>query len=170
MSRDGGKSFEPPVRVSEDRWVFDGCPENGPALAVDADHRIHVVWPTLVPGPTSTSDPTLALFYAMSQDGRQFTPRQQIPTQGFPRHAQIALGSRGDVILAWDEQANGTRRIALARGTVDGNGRPRLVRQVVGDGAPAVYPVVASSADGPIVAWTGGSTGQTAIRVERLER
>ena len=35
MSRDGGRTFAPPARVSEDRWVLDGCPENGPAMAVD---------------------------------------------------------------------------------------------------------------------------------------
>ena len=34
MSRDGGRTFEPPVRVSDDNWVLDGCPENGPAMTV----------------------------------------------------------------------------------------------------------------------------------------
>ena len=37
VSRDGGRTFAPPTRVSEDRWVLDGCPENGPAMAVDAE-------------------------------------------------------------------------------------------------------------------------------------
>ena len=35
-SADGGRTFSPPVRVSEDNWVLDGCPENGPAIAVEA--------------------------------------------------------------------------------------------------------------------------------------
>ena len=54
LSRDGGRTFAPPVRVSEDRWVLDGCPENGPAVAVDGRNRIHVVWPTLVQGSGPT--------------------------------------------------------------------------------------------------------------------
>ena len=36
------------VRVSEDKWVLEGCPDDGPAIAVDAKNRVHIVWPTLV--------------------------------------------------------------------------------------------------------------------------
>jgi hypothetical protein len=168
MSRDGGNTFEQPVRVSDDHWVLDGCPENGPAMTVGGDHRIHVVWATLVPGTFSDSEPTLALFYAMSQDGRQFTMRQRIPTEGFPRHPQIALGPHGDVVVVWDEQAGGNRRIAMARGTVDANGRAQFVRQGITDDASAAYPVVATADSDTIVAWTSGSTGRTVVRAKRV--
>jgi hypothetical protein len=168
MSRDGGKTFDQPVRVSDDRWVLDGCPENGPAMAVSADHRIHVVWPTLVPGATPGSEPTLALFYANSQNGRQFTARQRIPTEGVPRHPQITLDPRGDVVVAWDEQASGSRGSALARGRVDGKGIATFVRQGLTDERSAVYPVVATTDAGPIAAWTSGTTGRTVIRTQRL--
>jgi hypothetical protein len=167
-SSDGGRTFAPPVRVSDDHWVLDGCPENGPALAVGEAKRIHVVWPTLVPGATSASEPTLALFYAMSDDGRHFTARQRIPTEGFPRHPQIALGRTGELIVAWDEQARGTRRVALAHGAIDGKGTPGFVRQQISDNARAEYPVLARVNDGTVVAWTSGPTGQTVIRAERL--
>ena len=67
LSRDGGRTFAPPVRVSDDRWVLDGCPENGPALAVDGHDAVHVVWPTLVNESTPLSEPTLAsTWYAAS--------------------------------------------------------------------------------------------------------
>ena len=33
--RDGGRRFDPLVRVSEDKWELNGCPEDGPTLAVD---------------------------------------------------------------------------------------------------------------------------------------
>ena len=29
-SRDGGRTFAAPLRVSDDQWALDGCPENGP--------------------------------------------------------------------------------------------------------------------------------------------
>jgi hypothetical protein len=80
-SSDGGRTFSPPVHVSDDNWVLDGCPENGPAVAVGQKNSIHVVWPTLVPGSAGAEE-TLALFYATSKDGQRFTKRQQIPTQG----------------------------------------------------------------------------------------
>ncbi len=110
-----GRTFAPPARVSEDNWMLDGCPENGPSLAVDARDRVHVVWPTLLPAADSTSEPTLALFYAMSADGRTFTPRARIPTAGVARHPQVALGSRDELFIVWDEQDGGTRRVAAAR-------------------------------------------------------
>jgi hypothetical protein len=169
MSKDGGRTFSTPVRVSEDNWVLDGCPENGPALAVDAKQRIHVVWPTLVAGATG-SDQTLALFYATSPDGQHFTPRQRIPTEGSARHPQVAVGPRGDVVVSWDEQSGGTRRVAVGRGTPDANGAARFERKVLSDAGSNSYPVVGTVDDGTIVAWTSGSNGPSVIRVERLER
>jgi hypothetical protein len=167
VSRDGGRTFEAPVRVSDDRWVLDGCPENGPAIAVDAQRRIHVVWPTLIPGATPTREATLGLFYASSTDGRRFTPRQSIPTEGVPRHPQIALRPDG-VVVTWDEQAGGTRRVVVGRGTWDPRGTLRFTREVVADAAPATYPVVAATGDGIVLAWTSGTVGKTVIRTEKL--
>jgi hypothetical protein len=167
-STDGGRTFAAPARVSEDNWVLDGCPENGPALTVDDSKRVHVVWPTLIPEATATSEPTMALFYATSLDGRRFTARQRIPTDGFPRHPQIALDKRGEVLVAWDEQSGSTRRIALARGTIDLKGAARFVRQQIGDDMPAVYPVLAAADDGTVVAWTSGVSGATVLRADRI--
>ena len=138
-------------------------------MSVDADKRIHIVWPTLVPGATAASEPTLALFYATSTDGRRFTARQRLPTQGVPRHPQLAVGPGGALIIAWDEQAGGTRRIAVARGTAAAAGAVRFVRQQITDGGTrAEYPAIASADDGAIVVWTSGPAGQTVLRTQRL--
>ena len=168
MSQDGGRTFAVPIRVSDDRWVLDGCPENGPALAVDSNRRIHIVWPTLLPAPAPDSEATLGLFYAMSDDGRQFTRRQRIPTEGVPRHPQMAIDGRGHVFAAWDEQLNGTRHVALGRTTVDGSGNIRMQRVSVKDDMPGVYPALAGLPQGAVAAWVGGSSGAFVIRVERL--
>ena len=74
-SDDGGRTFGAPVRVSHDRWHIDGCPENGPALAVDRSGALHVMWPTLV---KEKGTEVLALFHAISTDGRGVTPRVDI--------------------------------------------------------------------------------------------
>jgi hypothetical protein len=140
-SSDGGRSFASPARVSEDNWALDGCPENGPALAVDEANAVHIVWPTLVQD-SAKAEPTLALFYATSRDGRRFTTRQRIPTEGVPRHPQVALGPAGEMTVAWDEQARGGRRIVVAHGTVDGTNPIRLTRQPIDDQSGG-YPVVA---------------------------
>jgi len=168
-STDGGRTFSAPVRVSDDNWVLDGCPENGPAIAVDAAKRIHVVWPTLVPAATPNGPPTLALFYATSVDGRRFTPRQRIPTEGVPRHPQIALGSSRQLMVVWDEQSSGTRNIALARGTIDEHGTARFSRGTVRDSVPGNYPFVAATDSGTIIGWTSGASGKSVIRTRRLQ-
>lgn len=163
-SSDGGRTFAPPVRVSEDNWVLNGCPENGPAVALDQANAIHVVWPTLV--HDSGRAETLALFYATSRDGQRFTKRQRIPTEGAPRHPQIAIGPAGTITLAWDEQLTGARRVVIARGTVDYSNPVRFTRESVTEQA-GTYPVIASLPDGALVAWTSGSTTDSVVRVAR---
>jgi hypothetical protein len=106
----------------------------------------------------------------MSHDGRHFTARQRIPTEGIPRHPQIVSGPGDEIIVAWDEQANAIRRVAVARGTIAAQGSARFVRQPIGDALSAVYPVLAAVDDGAIVAWTSGSAGQSVLRAERLAK
>ena len=48
VSRDGGRSFLPPVRISEDGWAVDGCPDDGPAIAVDGRGEVRLAWPTVI--------------------------------------------------------------------------------------------------------------------------
>ncbi len=124
LSRDGGRTFSTPTRVSEDKWVLDGCPENGPAMAIGTQGRIHLVWPTLVSGSTPDSEPTLALFYATSDDGHSFSARQRLGTEGMPGHAQMAInGADGSLLVVWDELKDGARRVVAARGVPDAAGR-----------------------------------------------
>jgi len=168
VSRDNGRTFTAPIRVSDDRWVLDGCPENGPAIAVDQRNRVHVMWPTLVGGPAPGSEPTLALFYAASDDGRQFTPRTRIATEGLPRHPQIAIDAHGAVVATWDEQTKGTRRVVLGRAVGSGRGPVRFTREILSGPGAAVYPVVAALENAVVVAWTSGPPERSTIRVERV--
>jgi len=168
VSRDAARTFAAPVPVSHDRWALDGCPENGPALGVDARNTVHVVWPTLVEGQSEGGEQNLALFYA-TRRGDQFSPRQAIPTVGTPRHPAIAVGPMGTLLIGWDEQARGSRHVAFATAAQAGGASTftRLpdITQVRGE-----YPAVASSADGFLAVWTSGTAEQSAIHVERIAR
>jgi hypothetical protein len=108
----------------------------------------------------------------MSSDGRRFTPRQRIPTEGFPRHPQIAVSGDGALVVTWDEQASGSRRVALARGVADPDGTVRFVRQVVttSTSTRGSYPVVATTRDGIVAVWTSGPATQSVLQIERLPR
>lgn len=169
-SMDGGRTFAPPARVSEDNWMLDGCPENGPSLVADRRDRVHVVWPTLLPAAAPTGEPALALFYAMSADGRTFTPRARVPAEGVARHPRLALGTGDELFVVWDEQDGGARRVAAALATTTGPGPARFVRQPLSDAGGGSYPVAASAIDAEVVAWTSGPSGASVIRVERVRR
>lgn len=155
FSRDGGRSFAEPVRVSEDTWAINGCPDDGPAIAVDAGGQVHLAWPTVVGG----SNPEGALFYASTRDGRTFTPRTRIPTLGSarPTHPQIVVDRRGRIVVAWDELLDG-QRVAAAREVT----RPSDQRVDFGPvimlspGGPATYPVLAATDSGLVAVWTTG--------------
>ena len=164
VSRDGGRTFAPPVKVSDDGWVLNGCPDDGPAMAVDSESRLHIVWPTLVTGANGAQ--TLALFYATSKDGQTFTPRQRVPASGVPRHPQIAVAADGGVVIAWDESDKGLRQVALARVSNGPSGAVQLTRLPAA--AQGTYPVVVSTADGMVAAWTSGTGADTKIQVARI--
>ena len=168
VSRDGGRTFSTPTRVSEDRWVLDGCPENGPAMAIGPQGRIHLVWPTLVSGTTPDSEPTLALFYSTSDDGRSFTARQRLATEGTPGHTQTAInGADGSLLVVWDELKDGVRRAVAARGVPDAAGRMEFVREQMG-AARSAYPVVASTGSGFVRGWTDTSRTPSVIVLQRV--
>ena len=161
-----GRTFAAPVRVSADHWELDGCPEDGPSLAVDASARTHIVWPTLVK-EGKDAELAKALFYASSRDGWTFTARQPIPTEGTPRHPQLAIAPDGSPVVTWDEIANGVRRVAFAGARLDARGAVRFVREVVTGREPAVYPVVAATRQGLLIAWTSGGLADSVIRFTR---
>jgi hypothetical protein len=153
VSRDRGKSFSTPVRVSEDKWQINGCPDDGPALAVDAGGTVHVVWPTVLGG----TQPEGALFYASTRDGRQFTPRLRVQTLGSPRpmHPQIVVSTTGRIVIAWDETLNG-QRVAAMRELKAGL-QPRFGEAVTLEtSAPAMYPSLAATQEGLVAVWTTG--------------
>lgn len=165
VSRDGGRTFATPVRVSEDGWQLEGCPDDGPAMAVDRDGTIHLAWPTLVAG--NGKDATTGIFYARSRDGLRFSPRVAVPSEGTPHHPQLTSRSDGSIALAWDEVINGSRRIAFATGTAGRDGRVAFTRRMLSGLETGMYPALAVASDGLVVAWTSGAPDTAVISLLR---
>ena len=142
ISRDGGRSFSAPSRVSEDGWAINGCPDDGPSLVVDAGGVTHIVWPTVIAG----DEPVGALFYASTRDGQRFTPRVRIPTLGSPKpmHPQMALAADGTLVVAWDELIDGRRVAAAASAHAHGR-RIADLRRDRTTGLPTATRVIPSS-------------------------
>jgi hypothetical protein len=168
VSRDGS-SFASPVRISEDHWSLNGCPDDGPTMAIDEAGVAHVVWPTLVDG----AEPAIRLFHAATRDGLTFTPRQAIQTLGTPKpaHAQMTVDACGRLVLVWDEsQGKGRHVVAMRQLTPEASGAVREGEtQIVSGEVPATYPVIAPVPGGVIVGWTEGpSQDKMTIAVRRV--
>ena len=165
-SRDGGVRFGEPTRVSNDQWVFDGCPDNGPAVAVDGAKRVHVAWVT----PEAGGDPSkMVLYYSTSSDARTFAPRQRVPATGLPGHAQLAAEPGGEVLLAWDEIGGGVRRVKLARVRAGSGGSASIAAVAAPNGGDGRSPALATSAAGALMAWVATPQGgASTIAVARV--
>ena len=116
---------------------------------------------------TESGTQTKALFHAMSTDGRSFSPRARIPTEGQPNHPQLAVAPDGALIAVWDESGGGLRRIARGRGAVDAAGRVSFTRTALGSDS-GTYPKLVATPNGWLTAWTSGQSGASVIRLARL--
>lgn len=163
-SNDTGRTFSAPVRVSEDGWSINGCPDDGPAMAVDQSGVVHLVWPTVIPG----ANPEGAIFYASTRDGRTFTPRTRVPTLGSPKpsHPQIVADPKGGLVVAWDEVLNGQRIAAARRVTPRPDGTLAFGKEVkLAQDAASTYPAMASTSSGLVAVWaTGGNPSRVQVR------
>jgi hypothetical protein len=165
-SMDDGRTFAAPVRVSRDGWEIEGCPDDGPAIAVDDTGAVRLVWPTVIPG----SAPQGAIFYASSTDGQKFTARVHVPTLGSlkPSHPVVALDAAGRIVVAWDELVNGRRVVAARLGTPGAGGAMTFgPHEIVNQQGHGVYPAVTTTGDATIVAWTAGGS-DSVINVRRI--
>ena len=156
MSRDGGKTFTPLARVSQDGWSIQGCPDDGPAMAVDAGGTVHLVWPTV-------QNEQGVILYATSKNGAAFSTPVRVPTLGGPKpsHPQVVVDRSGHVFVAWDEVRDGIRRAAIA--PIDRSRSPEIL------GAVTSYPVLAPTDGGLVAVWTSGPPDRSTIGVRVMQ-
>ena len=145
------------MRVSEDNWKIDACPDDGPAMAIDAEGAVRLAWPTLVTDPDG---PRMAIFESTSRDrGVTFSPRVRVDgAAAGPAHPRIAAGG-GQAAIVWDELAKGTRRVMFRSPGAPSGG-------VVSTGRIASYPAIAAVGDGFLIAWTDQSKEPSTIRAQ----
>ena len=167
VSRDGGRTFAAPVRVSEDKWQIEGCPDDGPSMAVDPQGAVHVVWPSVV---TEKGGPVKALFHAVTRDGRTFSARDRIPTEGMANHPQLSIDPVGTLAITWDESGSGARVLASAVGTMDAAGRTQF-RRLPSERIVGTYPVLAPVGPGTwLRASTVGDPSSSRISLDKISK
>lgn len=146
VSVDGGKSFSPPKRISEDNWVIDGCPHTGPSMA-ENESGLHFAWFTEGGGA--------GVYYSRSTtNGAEFSARQLVSTAA--RHPQLVQLPGGAVAIVWEESvknaAGSFSKIVLQVTNADGKQKRY---PVTADNVKASYPVLIPVGDNTVlVAWT----------------
>jgi len=71
--------------------------------------------------------------------------------------------------VAWDESGGGSRRLALARGVVNADGRVGFDRLATSGARIGTYPAIARAPEGFLVAWTTGVPATSVVRVELVK-
>jgi hypothetical protein len=162
VSRDGGRTFSPLARVHHDRWAINGCPDDGPAMAIDRAGTVHLVWPTVLNGTEG------ALHYATSRDGKSFNAPIRVLTLGGPKpsHPQITIDGAGRAVVAWDEVRDGVRLAAFRRVMVSREGQPAFSPIETLSAGPASYPMLAAASTGLVAVWTSGTPERSVIGVQ----
>lgn len=149
------------VRVSQDGWELDGCPEDGPAMAASADGRIDLVWPTLV----SNAPLSKGIFSASTTDGRTFSTRVRIDSGvGSASHPGLAMTTAGTMAAVWERVSDAAHRIELRQR----HGTEWQSPTVLTEGASAASPAIAAIGRDFIVAWERRDGPHSRIEVQRV--
>jgi hypothetical protein len=94
---DGETTPGPFHRVSVDNWKLNGCPHQGPSLALSNAGTYHVVWST-------QGDARKGLFYARSKDGgKSFSTPMPLDANAHDTSRPYVTTVPGQVWLAWKD-------------------------------------------------------------------
>jgi hypothetical protein len=110
-SSDHGDTFEAPVVVGHDQWVFPACPHRPASMGVDRQGRLYVVW------YTEGTDEIPAVYIAYSDDrGKSFSAKRKlnVAKATFPDHPQIAVDPDGRIVALWEEQGPVKRDVVMS--------------------------------------------------------
>ncbi len=149
----------PVLRVTDDDWRIDACPEHGAALAIASDGRYHLTWFT-------QGRKRQGLFYASSSDrGATWSAPLRIGNENaLAGHADV-LAFQGQEFLAW-QQFDGTRTSILAMTSGDNGLSWTTPRELASTTAAADYPRLVANDTAAFVSWSAGRDGYRLLPLE----
>lgn len=120
-STDAGQSFSQSVIASDDKWMIEGCPVSGPALAALSDNAQHlrVLWYSA--GEAGSP----GLYWSESVDGgKTFTSRKLVTEGASFGNPQLLAGPGKSLTAIWESHQQGGSKIIIAR--LDSDGAPAV--------------------------------------------
>jgi hypothetical protein len=180
--RPGQAAFEGPFPVTGNTWKFDGCPHDGPSLAVVGD-ALHVVWMDARTGAQRCYH-ARAKLADMKFEAHDLHPGLD-GTQGNPK---LLVDAAGVVHAVWEESlgsepaaahsghqhgppkvgAGGGRAVMHAVWTAGPTGFGTARAVAPKPGAFQTRPVIAAAGGNLVVAWNELDTTGKAVVVARL--
>ncbi len=143
-SADNGRTFSKAVSFSNDHWVIDGCPHNGPSV-VSKNERMYAAW--------FTGSEQSGVFYAELDKRNNMLSKRQLDRNG--RFVQLCLMPDGSRIVAYNSSYRMEDSVYNKVVVNKIDGKSIFKREVTLPRAHAAYPVVQPvGKQQVIVAWT----------------
>lgn len=143
VSDDNGKSFRPALSFSNDGWEINGCPHNGPSVAV-GQSTTYAAW--------FTGGRTQGVYYCELNENNLAVNKQLVSEQG--RFVQVCLLPNGIPALAYSESLQEGDGV-YSRIVLNKMDKGKVFEHIIETGKDmAAYPVIRSFGDaGLLVAW-----------------
>jgi len=166
-SRDGGQTFAEPVRVHDDGWKLNGCPDSGPALA-ETNSDLYIAWMT----EGTDARPRIQLARSVDAAPSFSEPRDISRDILDPNHPALVSGSDGTLWLVFQGRvpsANGnwnkTQGYVVQ---IASDGSPSLAGPIPGSESSISYPTLAlGSGERMFLAWTQPKGNQQTVILSR---
>ena len=167
VTQDGGNTFSAPVRIAEDNWKLEGCPDSGIALA-RSGKRTYGAW------LTEASPSKAGVRLAWSDDaGKTWAPAvlasQKVLDANYPALSTADDGRVELIFQGRDPQKQAgwsTTSAFLVEIGKDGRLSPPV--EVPGASTAVVRPTVIAGANGRVfTAWTATAGGKQTILLSR---
>lgn len=180
-SRDGGRTFDAPVKVNDDK---EPAVRGMHSLVVDEKGRVHLVWldernvkmPPAMDGKGKMEEHKMEanreVFTASSTDGgRTFTPNRMIAREACPCcKTAAAVGADGRIYVGWRQVLPGNYRHIAVASSADG-GQTFSEPVIASDdkwmiaGCPVSGPALAVGSDGAVRAlwYSAGEAGSPGL-------
>lgn len=146
-------------RVSEDRWEIDGCPHQGPSLAVGSGGTIHVAW-------FSGGGVRTGLFHARSTDeGAHFSEPMGFGESGRQNSRPFLLVQNKTVFLVWKSFDGEQTEIRMIVSHDDG-ATWAPPRTVAATGDESDHPILVGDGTSVYLSWFTHREGYRLIALE----
>ncbi len=143
-SADNGRTFSKAVPFSNDHWVIDGCPHNGPSV-VSQNEATYVTW--------FTGSSRKGVFYAALDKNNNMILKRQLAPNG--RFVQLCLMPNGTRIAAYNAsyREGDTMYSKIVLNKIEGSAF--LEKEITLPRVHASYPVIqVAGKENVVIAWT----------------